>query len=109
MLLNDVEVVEEPFAGRADVAPRGGAEPGVDLVENPAGPIQPIEERRPSPSAPRGGESLGCRDGPGSLAEVLGPKELAADRTDEDFFPGTVGPAKPTKRHLAAAAPAGRA
>ena len=50
VLLDDVEVVEQPLAGRADVGPvvGGGGEPGVGLVQDAAGLVQP-------------GEQAGCR------------------------------------------------
>ena len=84
MLLNNVEVVEEPLAGRPDVRfrPCGRRQALVGGVENALGAFQPCEQRGAPPSN-AANERLALRLNPRTLREMLGAKQLAADRTGE--------------------------
>ena len=96
VFFDDVKIVEEPVPGGTDVSARGGAlgQPGVGPVEQPSGAIEPLEEGgAPPPGADRGGPLAG-RHGPGPVAEVVGAKEFAPDRADENFIAGGGGTAR---------------
>jgi hypothetical protein len=63
-----MEVVEQPFTGRADV--RGavrGRQPGVGFFEDPAGPVEAGQERGPPPGSFPGSQALSGGDIFGSL------------------------------------------
>jgi len=88
-----VVVVEQPLAGGPDVdtAIGGGGEPGLRIVQDPAGPVQPGEERG-APAGGPGGKPLALGQLLRALAQVLGTQQLAAD-----------GPGKEGLAHLRAA------
>ena len=85
MLLDDVVVVEQPLAGGADVdaAIGGGGEPGLRIVQDPAGPVQPGEQRG-TPAGGPGGEPLALGQVLRALGQVLRAEQLAADRSREE-------------------------
>jgi len=84
-----VVVVQQPFAGRTDVAApvRGGGEPGVDVLEDPPGAVEPGEERR-APAASPDPEALAGWQLLRPLRQVLSAEELAPDRTSEEILAG---------------------
>ncbi|HET6578771.1 MAG TPA: hypothetical protein VFG66_10625 [Gemmatimonadales bacterium] len=89
MLLHDVVVVEQPFAGRADVgAPVGRVgETQVRALEDAAGVVEPGEERGP-PAGRTPGQPLPGGQVLGSLGQVLVAQQLAADRAGEQNLAG---------------------
>jgi hypothetical protein len=80
-----VVVVEQPFAGGADIdaAVGGGGEAGLRIVQDAAGPVQPGEERR-APAGGPGGEALALGQVLRALGQVLGAEQLAADGSREE-------------------------
>ena len=99
MLLDDVEIVEQPLAGRADVhlAVGGVGQPLVRLVQDAAGLVQPDEEAGASARGP-GRDALGARERSRTLAEVLGTEQLAADRAGEKLVGGGGGPGEQARQ-----------
>jgi hypothetical protein len=89
VLLHDVVVVEQPFAGRADVgAPVGRVgEADVCALEDAAGVVEPGQERGPPPARPPG-QPLPGGQVLGPLGEVLVAQQLAADRAGEQDLAG---------------------
>jgi hypothetical protein len=86
VLLDHVEVVQEPFAGRPDVDVALGrvGEPVVGLVEDPARLVKPLQQ--PVAGMGRAGrQPLVLRDRARPLGEELGAEQLAADRTREEL------------------------
>jgi hypothetical protein len=84
VLLNDVEVVEKPLAGRPDVRLRGGGR-GQALVrggENALRALQSREQGCASPSLARN-EGLGARLDACPLGQMFGSEQLAANRASE--------------------------
>jgi len=85
VLFDDVEVVQEPLAGRPDVqlAVGGNREARPDVGQDRTGLAESIEE----PGAPAWpatkGHPLRGREGASPLSQVFGAKEVAAERTGE--------------------------
>ncbi|MGH7517707.1 MAG: hypothetical protein ACREOC_09590 [Gemmatimonadales bacterium] len=88
-----MEVVEQPIARRADVdlVLGGGGEPGVRVVEDAAGLVQPLEEAGP----PRGGTArdhpLAQRHGARPIGQVFGAEQFATDRPGKLLFTPIAG------------------
>jgi hypothetical protein len=89
VLLHDVIVVEQPFAGRADVgAPVGRVgETQVRALEDAASVVEPGEQRGPPPARPPG-QPLPGGQVLGPLGEMLVAQQLAADRAGEQNLAG---------------------
>jgi len=89
VLLHDVEVVEQPLAGGADVGAmvRGRSQPRMGVLEDAAGAVEAGEERGAPPPA-RGGDALLRGEVLRALTEVLGAQQLAADGAGEKVFAG---------------------
>ena len=94
MLLDHVEVVEQPLAGRPDVVVPllGGGEPVVGVGEDPAGLVESREQVVTGPGGPRG-EPLPLREGPRALGQALGAQQLAPDRAGDELVEGGTGAA----------------
>jgi hypothetical protein len=92
VLLDDVEVVEQPLARRSDVgvAVGGVGEPGVGVVEDAPRVVEAREQARAGP--PARGEALLAGDGARALAQVLGAEQLAADGAREQVLRRSVSP-----------------
>jgi hypothetical protein len=88
VVLHHVIVVEQPFAGGADVqAPvGGGAEARVGALEDAPGAVEAVEERRPPAGPFSPVEPLPRREGMGPLAQMLGAEQLATDGTGEQVL-----------------------
>ena len=93
MLLDDVEVVEQPVAGRTDVnvVLGGGREPGMRVVEDAAGLVEPLEQTGPPPRRVAREDPLAGRDRAGPVGEVFGAQQLAPDRAGERQLLASVG------------------
>jgi hypothetical protein len=91
VLLNDVEIVEKPVAGRTDVETALGTaiQLVVDPIENIPRVLEPHEQRANASLLLRGKEVMPACDGTRSFTETLGTQYFAANRADE-FFAGTV-------------------
>jgi hypothetical protein len=81
-----VEVVEQPFAGGADVdfAVRGRGQAIVRILEDPACLVQPDQQARPA-ARRLGDDPLGARERPRTVAQVFGAEQLAPDRAGEQL------------------------
>jgi len=95
VLLDDVEVIQQPFAGRADVdiTVGGFRQPGVNVIQDPAGLIEPPQQ--PGPAGRRATslyDLLSGRDRLSPFGEMLGAQQLTADRTGEQLI-GSAGTA----------------
>ena len=90
VLLDDVEVVEQPLARGSDVhiAVGGGGETRVRVVQNAAGLVQPGEEAGSPPTGAALDQTLAGRHRAGTIREVLGAQQLAADRPAEHLVRG---------------------
>jgi hypothetical protein len=90
VVLHDVKVVEQPFAGGADVyAPVGGCgEPRVRLLEDAPGAVEAIEERRPPAGAFPPVQPLPRGEGVGPLAQMFGAEQLASNGAGEQILAG---------------------
>jgi hypothetical protein len=90
VFLDYMEVVEKPFSGRPDVdiGGGGGGEPGVGIVQNAPGVVEPGEQRPAAAPRPDAGEALAGGDGAGAIGEVLRPEQFAADRTGQELLAG---------------------
>ncbi len=88
MLLDHVEVVEQPLAGRPHVhlALRSFRQPDVDVVQDPAGLVQPGKESGVPPPLAAGSQALSLGHRAGALGEVLGAQQLAPDRSGENLL-----------------------
>jgi hypothetical protein len=86
VLLDDVEVFEEPGARGADVraGARGRAQTGVGILEDLAGGLEPLEQRRMSVRLVRARERLGAREVAGALGEAVGTEQLAPERAGRE-------------------------
>jgi mannose-6-phosphate isomerase-like protein (cupin superfamily) len=91
VLLDDVEVVEQPVARRADVdflVGRGG-QPRVGVIEDQPGAVETGEERgATAPAMVAAAEPLAGRDVPGAVDQVLDAEQLAANRAREQLVAG---------------------
>jgi mannose-6-phosphate isomerase-like protein (cupin superfamily) len=91
VLLDDVEVVEQPVAGGSDVdvlVGRGG-EPRVGVIEDQPGAVESGEQRRTAAAAVvAAAEPLAGGDLPCPIDQVFDAEELAADRTREQLLAG---------------------
>jgi hypothetical protein len=87
MLLDDVIVVEQPFAGRSDIGSLvgRGRQARVRAFEETAGSVEP-GQKRGAAAGLRGGQSLAPGDFAGALGQVLRPQELAVDRAGEEVL-----------------------
>jgi hypothetical protein len=95
VLLDDVEVVQQPFAGRTyvDITVAGFRQPGVNVIQDLAGLIEPRQQ--PGPTGGRATsryDLLSGRDCLSPFREMLGAQQLAADRTGEQLI-GSAGAA----------------
>jgi pimeloyl-ACP methyl ester carboxylesterase len=90
VVLHDVKVVEQPFAGGADVqaAVGGGGEPRVRFLEDAPGAVQAVEERGPPPGAFPPVQPLPRRKGEGPLPQMLGAEQLATNGAGEQILAG---------------------
>jgi hypothetical protein len=90
VILHDVIVVEQPFAGGADVHTPvgGGGEARVRVLEDVPGAVEAVEERRPPARTFSPIQPLPRCQGLGSLAQVLGAKQLAPDGAGEQILAG---------------------
>jgi hypothetical protein len=90
VLLHDVEVVEEPLAGRRHVATRAGVirEADVGIVEDAPRGIEARQQRRARSAPALRADALGARDRERALSEPVGTERLAADRAREQFVSG---------------------
>ena len=74
VVLDDVEVVQQPVPGRTDVERRRlGGDPGVRVLEDGESPVEPTQERADASGAPAGPEVLATGDGAGVLGEPPTP------------------------------------
>jgi hypothetical protein len=91
VLLNDVEVVEKPVAGRTDVetALGTGIQLVVDAIEDIPRVLESEEQRSYASLLLRGEKVMPTCDGTRSFTESLGAQHFAANRADE-FLAGTV-------------------
>ena len=84
LLLDDVEVVQEPLGGRGDglVAPDRGGEVAVGVAEDPLAVVQPVQDpgAQPLPSV----QPVLAGEPPGVEPEALRPEDLAADGLGRD-------------------------
>ncbi|MFL5517933.1 MAG: hypothetical protein ACJ8DJ_17375 [Gemmatimonadales bacterium] len=90
VFLDDMVVVQQPLTGRTDVPPTGGrgGEPRVGIFQNPAGAVEACQQGSPPPAGAGGaGQALLRGQGLGSLTEMFGTEQLAADRAGEEVFP----------------------
>ncbi len=89
VLLDDVIVVQQPFARGADVgaAIGSGREPGVGRFQDLAGSVQPVEQRGAAAGALAAVQPLFRGERMGSLRQVLGAKQLTADGPGDEIFP----------------------
>ena len=88
---DDVEVVEQPLSGRTDVErSRLGGDPGVRVLEDGEGPVEPAQQRADASGSPAGPEVLATGDGAGVLGEPLDAQQLAPDRAGEKVRPGAM-------------------
>ena len=89
-----MEVVQQPFAGRAyvDIAIGSFCEPGVNVIQDLTGLIEPCEQSGPTRRATSLKNLLSGRDRLGPFREMLGAQQLAADRTGEQLI-GSAGTA----------------
>jgi hypothetical protein len=94
VLLDHVEIVEQPFAGGPDVVVPllGGGEPIVRVGDDPAGLVEALEEPGAGAGGPRG-EPLPLRDRPRALRQQLRAEQLAPDRTGEQLVERRAGAA----------------
>jgi hypothetical protein len=85
VFFDDVEVVQEPLAGRPDVqlAVGGNREARPDVGQDRTGLAESIEEPGAPPRPSTEGDPLGGRERAGPLSQVFGAKEVAAERTGE--------------------------
>jgi hypothetical protein len=89
VLLHHVVVVEQPLTGRPDVrGPVGGAESGVRLLQDPAGPVEAGEQGSPPPGASADRQALSAGDSLGPLGQSFGAEQLAADGAGEAVLAG---------------------
>jgi hypothetical protein len=90
VILHHVKVVEQPFAGGADVqAPvGGGGEPGMRLLENAPGAVEAVEQRGPAARPFPPVQPLPRGEGLGPLAEMFGAEQLATNGAGEQILPG---------------------
>jgi hypothetical protein len=58
----------------------------VGVLQNPAGLLQPGQERGPTPGPPAGNQALGAGDCLRPLGEVLDAEQLTANRTGEQVL-----------------------
>jgi hypothetical protein len=89
VLFDGVEVVEQPFAGRADVdAFIGGlAERLARVEEDLVRLLESLEERCFLAALAWRPNALSSREGARMLPESVGAEQLAADGTDERLLP----------------------
>ena len=94
MFLDDVIVVEQPFARRPDVdlGIRGGGQAALRVVEDAAAAVEPCEQRRCPPAAARGREPLDPRDGLRPFREAIGAEQVAANGAGEQVLTGIRAP-----------------
>ena len=94
VLLDDVEVVQQPFAGRAyvDISVGGFRQPGMNVVQDLAGLIETRQQPGPTRRATSLYDLLSGRNLLGPFREMLGAQQLAADRTSEQLI-GSAGAA----------------
>jgi hypothetical protein len=97
VLLDDVEIVEQPLAGGADVvlALLRGGEPVVRVTEDAAGLVQAVEQAV-TVARGTGGEPLAPRQGPRPLRQPLGAEQLAPDGAGEELVQARTGAAPET-------------
>ena len=97
VLLDHVDVVQQPLAGRADVVIALGrrGQPVVGIGHDPPGLVEPIQQATPRARGARG-EALCLRHRSGAVRQVLGTEELAPDRPGDELVEGWTdgGPAK---------------
>jgi hypothetical protein len=88
VLLNDVEVVEKPVPGGADigVVAGGACQPVVCVVEDALRSLEPREQRGAALAAPFD-ELLPSRVRPRALREMFGAEQLAANRPGQQLLP----------------------
>ena len=94
-----MQVVEQPLAGGTDIdlVVGGRRQAAVRVLEDPAGLVQPDEQAGAASGGP-GDDALGARQGAGSVAEVLGAEQLAADRAGEKLVGRRGGSGKQTRQ-----------
>jgi hypothetical protein len=98
VLLNDVKVVEEPFAGgtHIDAPARSSSEPRVHVVQDFAGVRQTGEERGVPPPEARLRHALIARDGAHAVGELVDTQKLSAQGAGEEIVPGVSRPGDET-------------
>lgn len=83
-------VVEQPLAGGADIqaSVRRGAQARMGVLQDPPAVVEPVEERGPAadPLAPV--QPLPGSQGEGSLRQMLGAEQLAADGAGKQILAG---------------------
>jgi hypothetical protein len=74
VLLDYMEVVEQPLARRADIGSPVGSngQLGIDLFQDPPRLIQPVKQREMTPLPARFSQPLGCGNRAGTFGQVLG-------------------------------------
>jgi len=103
VFLDDVVVVEQPFARRPDVdlGIRGGGQAPLRVVEDAAAAVEPCEQRGRPPAAARGGEPLDPRDRLRPLREAIDAEQVAADRPGEQVLTGIRAPREDPREEAA--------
>jgi hypothetical protein len=101
VLLNDVEIVEQPFAGRADVrtAQRCLGETGVNAIEGLPRVAQAREQARAPLAQGRlpARRSLCARERSCAFREMLGAEQLSTDRAGDQAIRGQRAGRKPAR------------
>ena len=94
VLLDYVEVVQQPLPGRSDIGAAIGrrGKLGIDLLEDSPGLIESDKKREVPPFAGRFGEPLCRGDGTGPFRQVLGTKQFAPDGAGTEVIPAFSGP-----------------
>jgi len=85
-----VVVVQQPLAGGAYTGPAvgGGGQLVVGVLQDPAGLLQPDQQRGAPAGALPAGEPLSGGDDLGPFGQVLGAEQLTANRAGEQVLAG---------------------
>jgi hypothetical protein len=87
MLLDHVQVVEQPLAGGTyvDLVIGGPGQPGVGIVQDAAGFIETVEQPRLRPAG-SADDALAGRESASPFGQMLGPQQVPPNRSGDQLF-----------------------